>query len=42
MILMVPGGGSRVEISRMMGEVVVGWEIVLEVSLVEAVGSFGR
>ena len=39
MILMVYGGGSRVEVSRMMGEVVVGLEIVLEVSLVEDVRS---
>ena len=42
MILMMLGGGSRVEFSRMMGEVVVGWEIVMEISLVEALESFGR
>ena len=42
MTLMVLGGGPRVEVSRMMGEVVVDWEIVLEVYLVKAVGSFGR
>ena len=45
-MLMVLGGlmpwGSSVEVSWMMGEVVVLWEMVLMVSLVVAVGSFGR
>ena len=38
---MVPGGGPRVEVSRMMAEVMMGWEIVLVVYLVEAVWTFG-
>ena len=35
-------GSFRVEVSRMMGEVVVGWEMVLVFYLVEAVGIFRK